>query len=182
MSNSTQLRTIADRISQLVEMKVWIDATSVTANGCVLVAPPGYVFKRNLKHEISVQRNYPAPAISITHVEYLWNEIGGILDEGLELCEATAFCSCQPPQEDLAEQEDYCGYCLKDGEEKSENAWDKLEVGDVLNLDGIEFKITKRDGSRLTGVNSKGQICHILTNVPSPGESIDSKLTWGKED
>lgn len=178
----SEIKDIATRVQQLIELNVSIAPESVTSNGCELVAPSGYVFKRNLNHKIVVGREYPAPASTLRFVQVLWNEIGGILDEGLELCEATAFCSCQPPQEDLAEQEDYCGYCLKDGEEKSENAWDKLEVGDVLNLDGIEFKITSRDGSRLTGVNSKGQICHILTNVPSPSESTGSKLTWGKED
>ena len=83
----------------------------------VLVAPEGHLFKSNLKHEIQVRADEHALPGTLKAVESIWSKIGEILDEGFELCEATAFCSCTPPAEPMTEQEDFCGYCLKDGEE-----------------------------------------------------------------
>lgn len=111
------MRSVAENMTKLVESKVWISADSVTSRGCVLVAPEGHLFKSNLKHEIQVRADEHALPGTLKAVESIWSKIGEILDEGFELCEATAFCSCTPPAEPMTEQEDFCGYCLKDGEE-----------------------------------------------------------------
>jgi hypothetical protein len=69
--------TITSSMAKLVDMKVWIDSTSVTGQGCVLVAPKGQVFKSNLGHEIVVQVEKQEQSIKRTIA--IWKAIDAIL-------------------------------------------------------------------------------------------------------
>jgi hypothetical protein len=87
-------------MTKLVDMKVWIDSTSVTGRGCVLVAPEGHVFKSNLDHEIVVQVEEQEQSIKRTIA--IWKRIDEILEAGL--------MEVEPPT-------DVCGYCSKEDAE-----------------------------------------------------------------
>lgn len=89
--------TITSSMTKLVDMKVWIDSTSVTGRGCVLVAPEGHVFKSNLGHEIVVQVEEQEQSIKRTIA--IWKAIDAILEAGLQQVEATT---------------DVCGYCSEE--------------------------------------------------------------------
>ena len=118
MTTSTH-PSITNTMLKLVDMNITIDVTSVTGSGCVLVAPGSQLFKANLKHEIRVDVTDIPP-----HFEFavaIWAQIWDILEEGLEECEATAFCSkCESKSDNISEDEGLCGYCFDDKEEAAE--------------------------------------------------------------